>query len=405
MHRVAFIVGCALFGVAFAGAFGAACLSSDDNTPSPTQDGSAPAGDGAVLPNGDASGSVDVDATTDSASANGDSGEGVNDGGAIVDSAPPVDATPMEIASNLGASLYSLTASNGNLFWISQGDKTIARCSAAACAATVTTMFTDSFSLQAIAVDSTNLYFTEQGGGNGGALYSIPIDADGGVAQTHLLSGLSAPLGIAVDATGLYFTQSTNPLTVNDGIVSMCDPAACASTLVAISGQPFADSVALSATTVYWTGQGSPSTKGFVRAVPKGFAAGNVVTLGYPESSAALLAIDSTNVYFVAYQGAVDTAYVWFCPLGGCDADAGAAMLSTTATALSNFGPRVASDGVHVYFLGGNGNAVNECPVTGCNGAAASHGTFASAVVPSSIALGADAIYVAASGSIYQIAK
>jgi hypothetical protein len=75
---------------------------------------------------------------------------------------------------------------------------------------TVTTLSSGLYNPARIAVDSSNLYWTDAGSSNiagSGSVNKIGIN-DGNA--TTFVYGLTNPIGIAVDSTNVYFTESTN---------------------------------------------------------------------------------------------------------------------------------------------------------------------------------------------------
>jgi hypothetical protein len=92
----------------------------------------------------------------------------------------------------------------------------------------------------AIAVDASNVYWTDQ---TAGTVMSVPI---GGGSPTTLASGQNAPSALAVDAMNVYWTNSGN------GTVMRVPIGGGAATVLA-SGQS-GTCIALNAASVFWAG-------------------------------------------------------------------------------------------------------------------------------------------------------
>jgi len=72
---------------------------------------------------------------------------------------------------------------------------------------------------QGIALDATNVYWTNN---VGGTVMKVPT---GGSAPTTLASGQSAPHGIAIDATSVYWTNTGTAInSYTDGTVMKLTP-------------------------------------------------------------------------------------------------------------------------------------------------------------------------------------
>ena len=103
-----------------------------------------------------------------------------------------------------------------------------------------------------IAVDSTNVYWTNYGNGppyNDGSVMTVPL---GGGTPTTQASGLAAPWGITVDSTGVYCTDNKNPGYVYQFFIGGMGQG---TTLASLQANPWG--IAVDSTSVYWTDQGA----------------------------------------------------------------------------------------------------------------------------------------------------
>jgi hypothetical protein len=118
-----------------------------------------------------------------------------------------------------------------------------------------------------LAVDPASAYLTEQAGGlAGNSVMRIPLD---GAAPVTLQSNLPSPQAIAVDSTGIYWTDYpyTNPAGSN-GTVLMA-PLDGGAAHVLATGQSSPKAIAVDATRVYWVDCPTDLDAGTVMAVVK----------------------------------------------------------------------------------------------------------------------------------------
>ncbi|MGH7439380.1 MAG: hypothetical protein ACRENE_27140 [Polyangiaceae bacterium] len=247
---------------------------------------------------------------------------------------------------------------------------------------------------EAIAVDSTNVYWTNLGslsGGTertGGAVMKVPIG--GGTPTT--LAGVLAPANLAVDATDVYFatyglngtdctvarvpTTGGNPVILASGIAGgsgfvaldstsvywshdACDASGTScngavmrtpkgggvSTTMA-SGQIRPQGIAVDGTSVYWVNFGVNGNDGTVMKMPIG--GGTPQTLASGQAAPSVIQVDSTSVYWTTFT--VDGAIMRL-PLGGG---------TTTTIASQQAVPTgIALDGTNAYWSAGGSRA---CP-------------------------------------------
>jgi hypothetical protein len=187
-----------------------------------------------------------------------------------------------------------------------------------------TTIATFSGAVSDIAVDATDVFWTDFGNGK---VWKAP---KAGGAPTQLASGQAGAHGIALDAANVYFTAQTA------GNVVKVPKAGGAATILA-SGQQAPFGIALDASFVYWTNYFG----GAVMRAP--LAGGAPATLASGLMGPAGVAVDASNVYWSNYSaGSVMKA-----PLAG-----GAAV--TLAAGLTK--PQyLALDAVYLYAATGDG--------------------------------------------------
>lgn len=141
---------------------------------------------------------------------------------------------------------------------------------------------------QAIAVDHTNVYFSESGStANSGRVMKQPI---AGGSSIVLASGLKYPIAIAADATRVYWTD-------NDTVMEV--PVGGGTPVTLASGQKGPDAVAVDATSVYWTNGGSVGVlaNGTVMKAP--LAGGTPTVLASNQNGPTAIAVDAANVYWL----------------------------------------------------------------------------------------------------------
>lgn len=181
---------------------------------------------------------------------------------------------------------YKLVLDASNVYW-SEGSsiKKISKSGGA-----VTTL-QSSNGAAGLAVDATNVYFSENlGGGN---LYKVGVS---GGAVTTLAAGLShGARSLAVDSTSVYYADyGANGTSCNVGKVALVGGAltGLATGLTQVSG------IAIDSTSVYWIKLDSIMNKGVVQKT--GLNGGTVTTLatGQGGSYSSTVAVDSANVYW-----------------------------------------------------------------------------------------------------------
>jgi sugar lactone lactonase YvrE len=195
----------------------------------------------------------------------------------------------------------------------------------------------------AIAVDGTNVYWTNSGvyGDSLGAVMKTPI---GGGTVTTLASGENYPNGIAVDRTNVYWTEwyghTVKKLPVGGGRPT---------TIVSDAGT--AGDIVVDDTSVYWTDAGGGESHQRGRILKAGLSGGTPKVLASGQNPSAI-AVDKTSVYWTN----IDDGAVMKVPLRG-----------GTPTTLATVQGRVSGitvDASNVYWPSGFGT-VMKVPIAG----------------------------------------
>ena len=226
-----------------------------------------------------------------------------------------------------------------------------------------------------IAVDSTNIYWTNRGieGESDGSVVTTSIS--GGIPIT-LASAQDLPEGVAVDATNVYWIANRNLMTVP---LSGGMPAAI------IEG---VGAFAVDTTGIYWTN----IQTGTVLKMPLGGGTAPT-TLASDQNSPGSIAVNGTSVFWTSGGTQTTDGTVWKIPLAGGTPIALASQQS--------FGGSIVANSTHVYWISelpgpfnvdGFGD-VNTVSVAGGTPTPVAENSFLSG-----LALDASNIYVAAFG-------
>jgi len=202
----------------------------------------------------------------------------------------------------------------------------------------------------AVAVDDTNVYWTVMGPPSAtagtGFVLSAPL---GGGEVVTLASALYAPISIAVDSTYAYWAE--NGTTSSSGLIRRIPKAGASHPTILASQLNYPSSIAVSGTHVYWAELASQnstsavmgiSTDGPDGGVPPVVIQGGLVLVGG-------IAADSTNVYWTTPGLFVD---------GGADQNNGLVMtvpiegnVVTTLTTGLNHPGAIAVDDTSLYWV------------------------------------------------------
>ncbi len=236
-----------------------------------------------------------------------------------------------------------------------------------------------------IAVDSANVYWTSQVG-FGGSVMKVPLGG-GGSTTLDADAGFN-PFSIAVDSTSVYWIQEGNGPAV--GTV-MKVPLGGGTPLTLASAQAAPLRLTIDSTNVYWTNGGSIGTNsgdGAVLKIPLG--GGALTTLASGQFSPSGIAVDSTNVYWTngGLNNGSATGTVMKVPLGG-------GTPTPIVSGQVNPGPIVV-DSTSAYWLA-NG-MVMKVPLGG-----GTVTTLASGSSPVAIAIDSTSVYYTDNGMVTKI--
>lgn len=272
-------------------------------------------------------------------------------------------AGPTQLASS--DEPWGIAVHAGTVYWVDASGTVM---SVPAGGGTAVTLASGQSRPSSIAVDDSNVYWTNAGqqtcmsqsgacGSNpDGSLVSLPLA--GGAPKT-LASGLCGPDSIAVDTNDVYFADG------GDGMVGKVAKTG-GNPVVIASAQTLLGSIAVDATSVYWTATDAQGLKGSVLKAPTAGGAATVVASGwFPLLTGGgcgtitqSLAVDGAHAYWATGSGDVG-ASVLSAPVGG-----GAAVTLAMRSELGEGAPgTLAIDGTNVYWS--DGQAFHKTPLGG----------------------------------------
>lgn len=265
-----------------------------------------------------------------------------NIGGSVVKVPLSGGATVTIALADVGAT--AITVDSTSVYWTSDGSSGGLVMKVLLGGGTPVTLASQQNHPRGIAVDATRVYWANSGNGANGTVMTMPLT---GGAPTTLASGQSDPQGVAVDGTSVYWSDSNGTLLkvplqggaittlvsiqsngssepALGGAISLYGASAYltggaggqnvmrvalggGAEVTLASGQLEPTDVAVDATHVYWTNQGTWGTfpdgfppptpvDGSVMRMPIG--GGSATTLSCGEGGPAGIALDATSVYW-----------------------------------------------------------------------------------------------------------
>jgi hypothetical protein len=240
----------------------------------------------------------------------GDGGIRTADGGALLESVGPPQPTPVSLAVDANnvyvwsVGTFKLSSS------INNHDGTVVQIplggGAPITLAQGMEVFYDSGYLNAIAVDSKNVYWVAGASGNDGAIMKAPI---GGGSAVALYSGQYLPQAITTDGTNVYWAnwgtfdaqgRSNNDGTIWQGSVNGGTP------IMLASNQAGPSTMGLDAKNVYWVDLGKLGADNFPAlnsgsVVTAPIGGGNVTTIATAQSVPFSLLVAGGTLYWSEY--------------------------------------------------------------------------------------------------------
>jgi hypothetical protein len=155
----------------------------------------------------------------------------------------------------------------------------------------------------ALAVDATDVYWTDVGNVGGGSpdagptglVRSVPI---GGGTPTIVATGQASPLDVAVDDASVYWLNARP-----GAVMKVPKGGGTPIVLASLSANSLPSEIAVDATSVYWTSNGSNVNIATLQRVDKN--GGTPALLADYETSISGFVIDATNAYWTTSAGDV----------------------------------------------------------------------------------------------------
>jgi hypothetical protein len=145
--------------------------------------------------------------------------------------------------------------------------------------------------VEALAEDSTNLYWTAMTATEATAVYSCP-KVGCTTPKTVYPGGTSIPAVMAVDASYVYWTD------YGAQTIMRCAKTGCTTPTTLASGQVMPNSIAVDSSYVYWANEGNGFVNGSVMRCAVGGCGGNPTVLAANQSSAWGMISDANNLYY-----------------------------------------------------------------------------------------------------------
>ncbi|HTQ42058.1 MAG TPA: hypothetical protein VMI75_04815 [Polyangiaceae bacterium] len=199
----------------------------------------------------------------------------------------------------------------------------------------------------AIALDGTNVYWTNLVGDTGTVMSCAKAGCN--MSPATIASGLDWPSGIATDGTNVYFTAS-------DAVI-LCPIAGCpAMNPQAVAwGQNNPAGIVLQGSTLFWTN--AVKTTGVVLSCGATNCQNNTNLISNNEDQPTNITADAVSVYWVDSHG----GDVRSCGVGGC--------MSATEVAWNQAGPQwIAVSGANLFWTNLYDGTVMRCATQNCNG-------------------------------------
>jgi hypothetical protein len=249
--------------------------------------------------------------------------------------------TPTVVAAGLCLA-DQIALDDTNVYWSSYYG--VMKCPKSGCGSSPTMLA--SVRAAGLAIDSTSLYFFDQGN----AVAKVALSGGPVVA---LATGLNLPFQLTVDATRVYWTD------MQGGYVYACSKDGCGSSPTVIAaGQTAVDGVGVGHGNVYFTNSSALSL-GAVMSCPVGGCAAPSIFAGH-QSGPMGFAMDATGLsWYVVDDGSsnASTGQVLSCSFAGCGT-MGPKVLATGQNFPLGFtagGVALAADADHVYWASTRG--------------------------------------------------
>jgi hypothetical protein len=192
---------------------------------------------------------------------------------------------PTTIAANQAGPI-ALAADSSNLYWTTQGGQ-VMQCALGGCSGNPTALATvaglQPLGIGALAVDATSVYWSDSGG-----IEKCSIAGCSG-APTTLVAAQQA-YGLVTDGTNVYWTDYQN------GFVYQCPNTGCAQPTVLASALDHPNNLAVDASNVYWA-----SGDGTINKCDLAGCANGVVTMASGQNGPGRLVLDDTRIYWADY--------------------------------------------------------------------------------------------------------